>query len=767
MQERPRTSGGDGHASSAPQGIAPQGIAPSIAQGVPKIWNLGGNVLLVACDVPNRPRAAPRLELADGGSLSPLTSLRLPLARGGTRLLWAFRRPANNKSGDGGTILRAFTGLLAARQVAVPAAGAIAPADLAALLADLAPAGRIPFVSGVLGVWSSVFKLRRNQAFVRSVDRMAVALASSPGVATAVAGLAADHILVRTVLAPALGDVQAVYRVTPKGIDALQHQWHIAAGVARERLVHLVAPGKAGESARFIVIGARGIAVRQSTPVRALPALSRWWGGETEKRDGLREFVVRALAAGSETALETRHAAAIEFQLRSPLKARQVSGRGGLPSAAVEIAITGKSGLFVAGWFHDPGRFVTGLVAETETDAVTPVAWHCFPRIAKAGVDDAVVVTGFVGFASASRAETPILQPRFRLMLASGSSQQLVPPPQPADPVERRARILRAVPPEFLSETVMAECLAPALGDLQAGIRASVAPPDVETIGEPLDHPAVSVVIPLYRNLEFLKAQIATFAADRSFAVDAELVYVLDSPEQAAAVRQMLQGLNLLYGIPFRLAVMRRNSGYAAACNAGARIARGEILAMVNSDVIPAGPGWLDRLVEPFAASAAITITGPKLLFDDGSIQHAGMYFARNHFGHWLNHHFYKGYPRDFTAATVARLVPGVTGACMLVRKAAFDQVGGFTEDYVIGDYEDSDLCLKIRDAGGDIAYVPSAELYHFERQSIRQSEDYMRGSADRYNAWLHAGRWGEAMDALMTAFRQPPHKPSPLRSAA
>jgi GT2 family glycosyltransferase len=103
----------------------------------------------------------------------------------------------------------------------------------------------------------------------------------------------------------------------------------------------------------------------------------------------------------------------------------------------------------------------------------------------------------------------------------------------------------------------------------------------------------------------------------------------------------------------------------------------------------------------------------------------------------------------------------------MLVRKAAFDQVGGFTEDYVIGDYEDSDLCLKLRDAGGDIAYVPTAELYHFERQSIRQSEDYMRGSADRYNAWLHAGRWGDAMQALMTAFHQPPHLPSHLRSAA
>ena len=48
-----------------------------------------------------------------------------------------------------------------------------------------------------------------------------------------------------------------------------------------------------------------------------------------------------------------------------------------------------------------------------------------------------------------------------------------------------------------------------------------------------------------------------------------------------------------------------------------------------------------------------------------------------------------------------------------------FREIGGFTRDYIIGDYEDSDLCLKIRAAGREIRYVPAAELYHLERQSI------------------------------------------------
>ena len=63
--------------------------------------------------------------------------------------------------------------------------------------------------------------------------------------------------------------------------------------------------------------------------------------------------------------------------------------------------------------------------------------------------------------------------------------------------------------------------------------------------------------------------------------------------------------------------------------------------------------------------------------------------------------------------------MPGVTGAALLVRRAAFLAVGGFSTDYIIGDFEDSDLCLALRAAGHEIGYEPAAELFHFERQSI------------------------------------------------
>ena len=97
--------------------------------------------------------------------------------------------------------------------------------------------------------------------------------------------------------------------------------------------------------------------------------------------------------------------------------------------------------------------------------------------------------------------------------------------------------------------------------------------------------------------------------------------------------------------------------------------------------------------------------------------------------------------------------MPGVTGACLVTRKDIYDLVGGFTEDYVIGDYEDSDLCLKIRQIGFQVAYEPSVALYHFERRSIRRSSDYMRGLASQYNSWLHTKRWDDDIAELMTTY--------------
>lgn len=89
----------------------------------------------------------------------------------------------------------------------------------------------------------------------------------------------------------------------------------------------------------------------------------------------------------------------------------------------------------------------------------------------------------------------------------------------------------------------------------------------------------------------------------------------------------------------------------------------------------------------------------------------------------------------------------------MVVRKADFDAVGQWDTGYLIGDFEDSDLCLKLRKAGLKAAYLPSVQLTHLERQSFKLiGQGDFRTKVVIYNAARHQGRWSELIESPATA---------------
>jgi GT2 family glycosyltransferase len=217
-------------------------------------------------------------------------------------------------------------------------------------------------------------------------------------------------------------------------------------------------------------------------------------------------------------------------------------------------------------------------------------------------------------------------------------------------------------------------------------------------------------------------------------------VYVLDSPGDAVYLRRYAAHLFRLYGVPFRVAVLTDNGGFSAVNNLGASLARGRFLLMLNSDVLPSRPGWLSRLVAFHESRTDMGAVAPKLLYEDDSIQHAGLYFDRPPGADaWSNEHYFKGLARDFPAANVARQVPAVTGAALLVRTDVFRELGGLRGAYIRGDYEDSDFCLRLRESGREIWYLPEVELYPLEGQSYSSEE---RERLSEYNQWLHTYLW-------------------------
>jgi GT2 family glycosyltransferase len=159
------------------------------------------------------------------------------------------------------------------------------------------------------------------------------------------------------------------------------------------------------------------------------------------------------------------------------------------------------------------------------------------------------------------------------------------------------------------------------------------------------------------------------------------------------------------------------NTGFAAACNQGARAARGKYVVFLNNDT-EVQSNWLGPLFSLAEADPAVAAVGSKLLYPDGTIQHAGVALA-DCWDHdpLLAFHLFAREKADFPLANQRRIYQAVTAACMLARKSHFDQVGGFDEQYWNG-YEDVDLCLRFQERGWLTVYEPASVVIHHESQS-------------------------------------------------
>jgi GT2 family glycosyltransferase len=287
----------------------------------------------------------------------------------------------------------------------------------------------------------------------------------------------------------------------------------------------------------------------------------------------------------------------------------------------------------------------------------------------------------------------------------------------------------------------------PAARRLSAALAGAAASAEVFEFGAPAPDPIVSVIVPQFRRLDLMEPQIAQFALDDDLR-RADLLFVLDSPELAEDFLERARQLQGLYGLSYRAVVLSRNSGFALANNAAAGLARGRLLLLLNSDVFPAQPGWLARLAAFYQATPNIGALGPKLLYEDDTLQHAGMYFRREpETGIWENQHYFKGLHRTYPAANIPRRVPAVTGACLMIARALYAEQQGLRGGYVRGDYEDSDLCLRLLAAGYENWYLPTVEMYHLEGQSYGWAD---RSGASRYNAWTHTQLWDAAIEQAM-----------------
>ncbi|MBF0343477.1 MAG: glycosyltransferase [Nitrospirae bacterium] len=216
------------------------------------------------------------------------------------------------------------------------------------------------------------------------------------------------------------------------------------------------------------------------------------------------------------------------------------------------------------------------------------------------------------------------------------------------------------------------------------------------------DAPITSIIIPVHNNLLF------TFNCLKSILENTtphtyEVIVVNNASTDHTS--SLLEGI-----LNIRTISNDFNAGYGAACNQGAKEARGKYLLFLNNDTMVA-EGWLDALLEVMSTNGKAGAVGSRLIYPDGRLQEAGGIIFSD--GSGCN--YGRGENADEPAYNYLKEVDYCSGASLLITRELFETLNGFDPQYDPAYYEDADLCFSVRKAGYKVIYQPKSVVVHFE----------------------------------------------------
>ena len=225
-------------------------------------------------------------------------------------------------------------------------------------------------------------------------------------------------------------------------------------------------------------------------------------------------------------------------------------------------------------------------------------------------------------------------------------------------------------------------------------------------------NPKVSIVIPNKDEKETLKKCLESIWQKTTYS-NYEIILV-ENNSTTREIRDYYQELNGKNGV--RVVYWDKEFNYSAINNFGISYAKGDYILCLNNDITVISPEWMEELLAN-CQRPEVGIVGARLYYPDNTIQHAGIVLGMGGCAGSLFVGLARSRGGYLHKAALQQDLSAVTAACFMVKKEAFEKVGGFEEKLAVA-FNDVDFCLKVRHAGYLVVYDPYAELYHHESKT-------------------------------------------------
>lgn len=724
-----------------------------VGPGLPELRLLAGNIPLVFWDQGDSSAPGP-LAVECGGKAvaAPILTLSAPLEGGGARRVLAFATP-DGVSKDIVVKLRDGTELFSidAQQSEGGRRGAalLEPATLMEFLSDT---GRVRVVRFLLQACRTAFGLSRDEIYIDNMGRLVEELSRRPGLLEPLCMLDKHYALAAGRLPAPVGENPVAVTITGRAVQEtpLPPTVHSSENGQKGRRIVLLPIHRSvlSDAARVVVFGATGVAIRSVMPApRSLEAALSWLLAQNGSRSPFRDYTLRCLTQLGQTEPSARHAVREVLLMDQAMDGAAFGSVKNLIS--IDCAIAASDHVFLSGVITDPYNLIQSV-------GIAVGSWSA--RLNRSSIQTYSVNRGdnkshgsdaVLGFAILARGSCPVPQfgtVRLSLTFASGASLDAAQAPLLLTGTSACDAILSAVPTAGVTEALLTDVLLPAIDLVQETTdRALAQPTDPIEIGTRKNAAGVSLIMPINLDLGLFKTWAAAIGGGVLRGPEFELVAVAPTDGGLAATERMLTTLNRQFGIASRLVSAAASTGPRGAFGAGVHAATGDHLVLLDGSCIPADRTALETLTTALTEGPANSLVGGVILDPVGSIRRCQ--FTPPEQDRLGNP--YEGFPEPQLDSLTDQSVFAFSTSLVAVAKSAFEEIGGFSDDFLTRDWTDADFCLKARSRGCDVRMS-------YRSRAIRYAGDRPAGcNAEPLASQLDARRFSRNWQSEILAWSE------------